>query len=666
MSVAIVPTAKSGKTGKIVTAREAARLIRTGDTVAIGGFFGIGLAMEVIHELAAIYESHDAEAASFGKPRDLTLVWCVSPGDGQRRGAQRLAHPGLVKRLIGGHWTAVPALYQLVAGNQVEGYNIPLGPLSHLYRDIAAGKPGHLSRVGLGTFADPRFGGGKLNERTIDDLIELMTIGDKEYLFYKAFPINVALIRGTTADANGNVTMEREALTADTLSLAMAAHNSGGLVITQVERIAEIGTLNPRQVKIPGALIDCVVVATTPELHMQTIATPYNPAFACEVRVPLASLEAMPLDDRKIIARRAAMELRPNSVVNLGVGIPEGVAAVAAEEKCADLMTLTAEPGVIGGIPAGGPNFGAATNAQAVIDMPYQFDFYDGGGLDAAFLGLAQADTEGNLNVSKFGPRLAGAGGFINISQNAKKIYFLGTFTAGDLEIAVVDGKLLIERDGRAKKFVKQVEHCTFSGPYAALNNKEVLYITERCVFQLSKQGLELTEVAPGIDIKRDILDKMDFEPIVRQPREMDPRIFRVEPMGLREELLRLPFDARFNYDEEHNILFLNLSELVVKTDDIIERYRQRIRSIVEPLGHKVYAVVNYDGFDLDRDVEDKYLDAVKEIGDRYFHGVTRFATSAFMRAKLGDSLSKRGVAPHVYESEDEAKGVVRETVPRT
>jgi propionate CoA-transferase len=666
MSVAIVPTAKSGKTGKIVAPRAAARLIRTGDTVAIGGFFGIGLATEVIHELAAIYESHDAEAAAFGKPRDLTLVWCVSPGDGQRRGAQRLAQPGLVKRLIGGHWTAVPALSQLVAGNQVEGYNIPLGPLSQLYRDIASGKPGHLSRVGLGTFADPRFGGGKLNERTTEDLIELMMVGDKEYLFYKAFPIDVALIRGTTADADGNVTMEREALTVDTLSLAMAAHNSGGLVIAQVERIADVGTLNPRQVKVPGALVDCIVVATAPELHMQTIATPYNPAFACEVRVPLTSLEAIPLDDRKIIARRAAMELRPNSVVNLGVGIPEGVAAVAAEEKCADLMTLTAEPGVIGGIPAGGANFGAATNPQAVIDMPYQFDFYDGGGLDAAFLGLAQADKEGNLNVSKFGPRLAGAGGFINISQNAKKIYFLGTFTTGDLEVAVADGKLLIERDGKAKKFVKEVEHRTFSGSFAAQNNREVLYITERCVFQLTKQGLELIEVAPGIDIKRDILDKMDFEPIIRQPREMDSRIFRVEPMGLREELLRLPFDDRFNYDEEHNILFLNLSELVVKTHDIVERYRERIRSIVEPLGHKVYAVVNYDGFELDRDFEDEYLDAVKEIGDRYFHGVTRFATSAFMRAKLGDSLAKRGVAPHIYESEDEAKGVVRETAPRT
>src|SRR4029077_2766354 len=296
-----------------------------------------------------------------------------------------------------------------------------------------------------------------------------------------------------------------------------------------VERIADIGTLNPRQVKIPGALVDCVVVATAPELHMQTIATPYNPAFACEVRVPLTSLEAMPMDDRKIIARRAAMELRPNSVVNLGVGIPEGVAAVAAEEKCTDLMTLTAEPGVIGGIPAGGVIFGPAANAKAVIDMPYQFDFYDGGGLDAAFLGLAQADKEGNLNVSKFGPRLAGAGGFINISQNAKKIYFLGTFTAGDLEVAVVDGKLLIERDGKAKKFVNEVEHCTFSGSFAALNGKDVLYITERCVFRLTKQGLELIEVAPGIDIKHDILDKMAFEPIVRQPRGRDGGVFGVE-----------------------------------------------------------------------------------------------------------------------------------------
>jgi propionate CoA-transferase len=661
----IVPTARSGETGKIVTAREAVRLIRTGDTVAVGGFGGIGIAEEVVHELGELYKASDAESARFAKPGDLTLFFGV--GQGQPftgRGLNRLAEPGLVKRVIGGHFNFIPAIQRLVVGNQIEGYNLPLGPIIHLYRDIAAGKPGHLSRIGLGTFVDPRFGGGKLNEKTTEDLVELMIVGGQEYLFYKAIPINVGIIRGTTADPDGNITMEREALTAEALSLAMAAHNSGGLVIAQVERIAEPRTLNPRQVKIPGAIVDCVVVAQ-PENHTQTYGTVYSPAYSAEVRVPMTSLQPMEMSERKIIARRAAMELRPNSIVNLGVGMPEGIAAVAAEEKIADLMTLTAEPGVIGGVPAGGLNFGAATNAQAVLDMAYQFDFYDGGGLDAAFLGLAQADKEGNLNVSRFGPRLAGAGGFINISQNAKKVVFCGTLTAGDLDVAVVEGKLLIERDGKEKKFVDQVEHRTFSGSYAAQNDKDVLYVTERCVFRLTKEGLELIEVAPGIDIKHDILDRMDFEPIVRQPRVMDPRIFRSEPMGLREEILRLPFEVRFNYDDGHNILFLNLSELQVKTQAIIERYKEMIRSIVEPLGHKVYAVVNYDGFELDRDIEDSYLDAVKDIGERYFHGVTRFTTSAFMHAKLGESLTKRGVAPHIFESEEEAKAAVRDTVPR-
>jgi propionate CoA-transferase len=666
MSVtSIVPTARSGETGKIVTAREAVRLIRAGDTVAIGGFGGIGIAEEVVHELGEIYKASDSELANFGKPGDLTLFFGVGQGNPLNgRGLNRLAQPGLVKRVIGAHFNFIPAIQQLVVGNQIEGYNIPLGPINHLYRDIAAGKPGHLSRIGLGTFADPRFGGGKLNERTTEDIVELITVGGKEYIFYKAIPINVGIIRGTSADADGNITMEREALTCEALSLAMAAHNSGGLVIVQVERIAEPRTLNPRQVKIPGAIVDCIVVAK-PENHTQTYGTVYSPAYSAEVRVPMTSLEPMEMSERKIIARRAAMELRPNSVVNLGVGMPEGIAAVAAEEKITELMTLTAEPGIIGGVPAGGFNFGAATNAQAVIDMAYQFDFYDGGGLDAAFLGLAQADKEGNLNVSKFGPRLAGAGGFINISQNAKKVVFCGTLTAGDLEVSVVEGKLLIERDGKDKKFINEVEHRTFSGPYAAANVKDVLYVTERCVFRLTREGLELIEIAPGVDIKHDILDRMDFEPIVRQPRLMDARIFRSEPMGLREDLLRMPFHARFNYDDEHNILFLNFENLEVKTIDIVNAAKDRIRAIVEPLGHKVYAVVNYDGFELDREFEDAYLDAVKEIGELYFHGVTRFTTSAFMHAKLGESLTKRGVAPHIFESEEEAKAAVRDTVPR-
>lgn len=664
-ATAFVPTSRTGSTGKIVTAREAVRLIRPGDTVALGGFFYAGLALEVVHEIAEVYESADDGPVAFRKPRDLTLVFCVSPGDTKGDGANRLARPGLVKRAIGGHWAGVPGLTSLVTGNQIEGYNLPLGPMSHLYRDIAAGKPGHLSRVGLGTFVDPRFGGGKLNDTTTEDLVALIEINGREYLFYKAFPINIAIIRGTTADPDGNITMEREALTCDTLSLAMAAHNSGGLVIAQVERIAETGTLNPRQVKVPGAIVDCVVVATSPAHHRQTLATAYNPAYAAEVRIPLTSIPAMPMSARKIVARRAALELRPNSLVNLGVGMPEGVASVAAEENATDLMTMTTEPGIIGGVPAGAHDFGAGSNPQVLLDMPYQFDLYDGGGLDAAFLGLAQADKQGNLNVSRFGPRLAGAGGFINISQNAKKVVFLGSFTAGDLDVAVVEGRLLIERDGEHIKFVDEVEHRTFSGPYAAEQGKEVLYITERCVFRLTIEGLELTEVAPGVDIGRDILAKMDFTPIVRQPKEMDRRIFRSEPMGLRQYMLRLPFDARFDYNSDRNILYLNFEDFEVKTPETITDTTARIRQICEPLGHKVYAVVNYDGFQIDRDLEDAYLDAVQDMSERYFHGVTRFTTSAFMRSKLGKALESRGVAPHIFESAEEATGAVRDTLAR-
>ena len=516
--------------GKFVSVEQAVALVHDGDTLATGGFVSLGLPEYLHLKLEERFLSTKA-------PKDLTIFYAAGQGSSNHSAMDHYAHEGMVKRVVGGHWALIPEMQKLAFDNKIEAYNLPQGVLSHLFRAIAGHKPGILTTVGLGTFVDPRFGGGKVSEKAKEDIVRLMEIDGDEYLFYKTCGIDVAFIRGTTADEDGNITMEKEALTTEVLSIAMATKNAGGIVVVQVEQVAQRNTLSARNIKIPGVMVDFVVVSP-PEHHMQSAICQYNPAFSGEIKVPLAALPPLEMSERKIIARRAALELVPDAVLNLGIGMPEGVADVAAEEGVSDMFTLTAEPGSIGGIPAGGKNFGASTNPITIIDQPYQFDFYDGGGVDCTFLGLAQADEQGNLNVSKFGPKLAGAGGFINISSNSKKVVFVGTFTTGGLKVEVKDGKLVILSEGKVKKLVKEVEHRTFSGEQAVKKDLPVLYITERCVFKLTKEGMELIEVAPGVDVEKDILAYMDFKPIVKNPKLMDARIFTDKPMGLRADIL--------------------------------------------------------------------------------------------------------------------------------
>ena len=502
---------------RIVSAAEAVAEIPSGATVAIGGFVGAGHP----EMLSSALERRFMES---GSPRDLTLLYCAGQGDRAERGLNHLAYAGLVKRVIGGHWNLAPKLGRLALANKIEAYNFPQGVLCVLLREIAAKRPGVFTRIGMNTFIDPVNGGGRLNARTTEPLVERVQLDGEDWLRYRTFPVTVGLIRATTADAHGNLTLEREALIGEVLPIAQAAHNHGGIVIAQVERVVERIT-DPKAVRVPGVLVDYLVVSGGAQ-HDQTFAEPFNEAYVTSLGND-AAFQPMPFSERKIIGRRALREIRAGNIVNLGIGVPEAVAAVAAEMGRLAEFTLTLESGPIGGLPAGGLSFGCSAHPEAVVDQPSQFDFYDGGGLDIAVLGALEVDAEGSVNVTALGGgRFAGVGGFVNITQSAKRVIFACTFRADGLEVDASEGALRIKREGAKAKFVRRVAQVCFHGPSAVARVQQVLYVTERAVFELKADGLHLLELAPGVDLNADVLQRMEFKPYLEQCARMPVECF--------------------------------------------------------------------------------------------------------------------------------------------
>ncbi len=512
---------------KIITAQEAAKLIPDHCTV---GFGGQGLAGWPEEISLAIRDSF----AATGHPCDLNVKHGCTLGNWGKKGLTHLgeAGPGLVTRWCGAHVGSIFALRALAAENKLQLHCLPQGVIVNLWREIAAGRPGLITKVGLGTFVDPRNGGGKINEAATDELVELIHFQGEEYLFYKSFPLHVAIIRGTIADENGNITMEDESFINEAYHVACAAKNSGGITIAQVKTIAKKGTLHPKDVVVPGVLVDYIVQCTDPENHWQTEGVYLEPAFSGSVKKPLRAIPVMPFDEKKVLCRRCAMELKRGYILNLGVGIPADLSKVVNEEGYLDFISTSTEVGNFGGVASALPNFGATYNAEASVEHGNMFDFIDGGGLDMTCLGIGEIDEEGNNNVSYLGDTVMGPGGFIDISQNTPKIVFCGTFM-DKAKIEIKDGKVHILEQGKRRKFVKKVKQITFAGKYAR-DDQNILYVTERCVFRLVDKRLTLVEIAPGIDLGRDILANMDFKPAIADNLKlMDPEIFQEHWGGL-------------------------------------------------------------------------------------------------------------------------------------
>ena len=516
-----------------ITADEAAQLIQDGDAILISGSGGGHAVPEAL--LAAVERRFLAE----GNPRGITSVSIVGIGDRASLGATHLAHEGLLKRAITSALVDSPGLVRLAAEDKIEAYTLPQGVLSQLMRDMAAGRPGLLTKTGLHSFVDPRQQGARQSARTPLDFVEVVNLAGEEWLLFKPVPVSVAFLRGTTADEDGNVTMEQEAVLGEMLAMAQATRRVGGVVVVQVKRLARRGTLCGKQVRIPGILVDFVVV--DPQ-QRQTYATDYDPSYSGELRIPVQDIKPLPFGPRKVIVRRAAMELFPHAICNLGAGVSTGLSTIAAEEGILDDVYLTNEQGIIGGAPITGRDSGGGQNFAAMIEQPSQFDFYDGGGLDLAFLSFAEVDAQGNVNVSRFGDRIIGVGGFINIAQNARCVVFGGTLTAGDLDVAWENGRTIIRKEGRHRKFVPKLEQICYSAALGRERRQVALFVTERAVFRVGDDGLELIEIAPGLDADRDVIAHMGFRPrVAPDVKTMDARVFYPGLMGLASDLRRQP-----------------------------------------------------------------------------------------------------------------------------
>lgn len=515
-----------------IKADEAVEFINDGDTI-------LNVGMTLAGSSESILKAIEKSFLNKNKPKDLTLVHSAGQSD-RKDGIQHFAHEGLIKRIIGSHWGLQPKWMDMITNNKVEAFCLPQGQMAQLYRSMAGGLPGKLSKVGLGTFVDPRVEGGKMNDITeeLDDISQIIEINNEEYMFYEQIPINVCIVRGTTADELGNITMEDEAMKLEALPAVLATKRYGGKVIVQVKRTVEKGNLHPKDVVIPGVFVDSIVVSDNPfEDHRQTSSWYFDPSYSGDQRAPLKTIAPLDLNIRKFIGRRATCELERGDVVNLGTGIPNDVVgSIANEEDISEDIMITVESGIYGGVQAGGIDFGIGKNIYAMITHDQQMDYYNGAGVDITFMGAGELDSEGNVNATKMGKLCTGSGGFIDITQNAKKVVFCATFSTGGTKVNLENNEVKVEAEGSIKKMVSKVSQISFNGKNAREKGQEVYFVTERAVFRLVKEGVKLIEIAPGIDLEKDVLEMMEFKPIIEEDlKVMDAKLFSNGAYGLKE-----------------------------------------------------------------------------------------------------------------------------------